>query len=263
MTLDLGLSGATAIVTGASAGIGQAVSAMFTAEGAVVIGVDITAPDRSDDSIAHYVAGDVADPPLAEEAARTALAATGRIDILVNCAGIVDHREGFLSYEAQDWQRVWNVNVLGYVNMSRAVLPAMLEQQAGALVHLGSVRSRLPVPTQVVYASTKAAVASLSKSLALEFGSVGIRSNVVSPGAVRTPLWDRPGGLGDVFAKMHGLPRDEAISHELTTVRKIPAGRAATPTEVASAVLFMASPIVSGYVNGADLLVDGAMTPSV
>ena len=263
MTLDLGLDGATAIVTGASAGIGEAVSAMLAAEGAVVVGVDLTAPGTAGAGPAHVVTGDVSDPAVAARATRTALESTGRIDVLVNCAGIVDQRAGFLSFEAADWQRIWSVNVLGYANMARAVLPTMIEQQQGSLVHLASVRAHLPIPEQVVYASTKAAIASMSKSLALEFGGQGIRSNTVSPGMVRTLIWERPGGLLDIYAEKHGLPPEEAIAHELRDVRRIPAGRPATPAEIASAVLFLASAKVSGYTNGGDLLVDGAMTPSV
>lgn len=263
MSIALGLNGSTAIVTGASAGIGRAVCALLAAEGALVVAVDRDTSVDPDPAVAHSVAGDVADPSVADVAVRTALNATGRLDLLVNCAGVVDQRDGFLSYEATDWQRIWGTNVLGYVNLSRAVLPAMQRQGAGALVHLGSARSRLPIPSQVVYATTKASIVSLSKALALEFGSSGIRSNVVSAGSVRTPLWDRPGGLGDVFAERHGLPREQAIDHELTVVRKVPAGRPATDEEIAAAVVFLASPTVSGYTNGADLLVDGAMTPSV
>lgn len=263
MTLDLGLCGATAIVTGASAGIGQAVSAMLAAEGAEVVGVDITVPESADAAPAHLISGDVSDPAVAEQAVRTALEATDRIDVLVNCAGIVDQRAGFLSFDAADWQRIWGVNVLGYANMTRAVLPTMLKQQQGSLVHLASVRAHLPIPEQVVYASTKAAITSMNKSLALEFGGQGIRSNTVSPGMVRTLIWDRPGGLLDIYAEKHGLPPEEAMAHELRDVRRIPAGRPATPAEIASAVLFLASAKASGYTNGGDLLVDGAMTPSV
>lgn len=263
MSMDFGLSGSTAIVTGAASGIGHAVSALLAQQGAIVISVDRDVASDPDSMVASRITGDVADPDVASTAVGAALEATGRVDLLVNCAGIVDQREGFLCYDTNDWRKIWNVNVLGYVNMSRAVLPVMLKQEAGTLVHLGSVRSKLPVPSQVVYATTKAAVTSLSKSLALEFGSAGLRSNVVSPGAVRTAIWDREGGLADMYADRHGLPRDEAIQHELTVVRKIPAGRPATVEEIAAAVAFLASPLLSGYTNGSDLVVDGAMIPSI
>lgn len=263
--MQLNLTDTVAIVTGANSGIGLAAVRALLDEGACVVGVDRDPSTFAElgTERASAVIGDVTDPDSGPHVVRHTLDAFGRIDILVNSAGLLAVREGgFLSVPDHDWTRLWDVNVMGYVRMARAVLPTMVEQGHGSLVHVSSVRAHLPDPKQPDYSVTKAAVTSLSKSLAQEFTSKGIRSNVVSPGSVRTPAWDAPGGVIDTLVERHNLPREEALEYEMRVHRRLPAGRPATAEEVARVITFLASPTASGYVTGSDYLIDGGLIPT-
>jgi NAD(P)-dependent dehydrogenase (short-subunit alcohol dehydrogenase family) len=145
--------------------------------------------------------------------------------------------------------------------MARAALGPMLDAGSGSLVHVASIRAHLPDPQQADYSATKAAIVSLSKSIALEFTGRGIRSNAVSPGSIRTPAWDAPGGIGDALAARYGLHREDAIRHEMTEVRRVPAGRLGSVEEVASVIGFLVSE-ESSYVSGAEFTVDGCLIPT-
>jgi NAD(P)-dependent dehydrogenase (short-subunit alcohol dehydrogenase family) len=263
--MDLQLDDAVVIVTGANSGIGLATCRCLAAEGARLIGVD-RALDRF---VAEFpdtglpVPTDVRERAATTAAAQIAVERHGRIDGLVNCAGIMTIREGgFLSTADDDWRTVLDVNLLGYVRMAQAVLPHMLQRRHGSIVHIASIRAHLGDWRQPDYCVSKAAVAALSNCLSLEFTSRGVRSNIVSPGSVRSDAWDTPGGIGDQLAARHGLPRDEAITHELQNVRKVPAGRPATATEVAAIVAFLLSD-ATAYVSGSEYAIDGGMLPTV
>lgn len=264
--MDLGLDNSVAIVTGANSGIGLAVAASLLNEGVRVVGVDRELDSfyaLNQPSMLSGAPGDVTDPDTATSAARNAIEQFGRVDILVNCAGIFARREGgFLSVPDDEWNRLWDVNVMGYVRMSRAVLPLMIEQRSGSLVHIASIRARMPDPQQPDYATTKAAVVTLSKTLSREFSEFGIRSNVVSPGSTRSPAWDVPGGMVEGLAKQHNMPPEAALEHEMRVVRKVPLGRLANPDEIANVVTLLASTAATGYVTGQDFIVDGGLIPT-
>jgi NAD(P)-dependent dehydrogenase (short-subunit alcohol dehydrogenase family) len=262
--VDLGLKDRVAIVTGAGAGIGLATAKRLVDEGAKVVGAsletqtlrDLGPPDRI---LALDV--DMATPDAGETVAAAARKAFGRIDILFNNAGRAPARESFLETADDQWRATLELNLMGYVRMARAVLPTMLSQGKGVLIHCGSEAGRLPVSILPDYCVSKAAVLMLSKYLAREYTSKGVRSNVVAPAHIRTPLWDVPGGFLDALAKKFDCPREEAVAAFLGESR-LPAGRLGRPEEVASMVAFLASDLAE-FVSGESVGVDGGVIPTI
>lgn len=261
--MNLNLEGKVVIITGASSGIGLETARRFLAEGACVVGVsrdmslaaDIAPPDQW-----LPCEADLGIIGSGETVAEAALAAFGRIDVLFNNAGICPARGGFLDVSDEDWAHTLNVNLIGYVRMARAVLPSMLEQKKGVLVHCGSEAGRMPHPLLPDYSTSKAAVTLLSKALAREFTPKGIRSNVVAPAHIRTELWDRPGGFLHALAERYGTTMNEAVDKFLVE-SKLPAGRLGTTGDVAAAVLYLASDL-SEFMSGDVINIDGGVIPT-
>ena len=261
--MNTGLQGRVAIVTGAGAGIGFETTRQFLAEGVRVLAADVdpTALAAIASDALQPLAIDMRDAAAGESLAREAIARFGQIDILFNNAAQAPARKGFLSIADDDWQATLNLNLMGYVRTSRAVLPHMLERGRGALVHCASETGRIPHPLLPDYSVSKAAILMLSKILATEFTGRGVRSNVVSPAHVRTALWDKPGGFLDSLAAQYGSGREEAVEIFLKTAN-IPSGRLGVPADVAAAVLFLASD-QADFITGVELAVNGGVTKFV
>ena len=266
MSLDTGLTDRIAVVTGAASGIGEAVTLALVAQGAHVVAGDVDAAtldalqerhgiDR------HGITGVVTDLGSAEgcvHLVETAMEQHGRIDVLVNNVGIAPYRESFLGATDTDWRHVLEVNFFSMIRCCRAAIPHMVEQVDGRIVSIASDVGRAPDPFFVDYGVSKAAILSLSKALSIEFGPKGIRSNVVSPGPTRTPLWDRPGGFAESIAQEYGMEVEEAIHHFATAVRQLPLGRLGRPEDVANAVVFLASDLAH-QVTGSEYCVNGGV----
>lgn len=255
--MDLGITNNVFIVTGGSAGIGEATVRLLADEGAVVVGVARKAGsiDRLGDR-ATSVTADLTDEDAPERVVETVLERHGRIDGVVNNVGALHSRTSFLDVTDEQWHDTFELNFHSIVRMTRAALPAMLEQASGSFVHLASEAARFPDPPLVDYAATKTALLSVSKTLAAEFGLRGIRSNIVSPGPTRTWLFDAPGGFADQLADRFDLPPEDAIDHFIRDIRGLPTGRIGTPDDVARVIAYLLSPL-AGQVTGAEWAVDG------
>lgn len=251
MAIDwLGLSGRVAIVTGAAGGIGGAIAAELAAAGAAVGMLDRDAEGAAKTADALRASGatvfaigcDTTDEASVAAAFAATRSALGPASILVNNAGIL--RPGPLAeIPVAAWNALMAVNLTGYLVCAQAARPQMLEAGGGALVHIASIAASNPQPRSGAYSPSKAGVVMLSRQLALEWGADGIRSNVVSPGLIRTPL-------SESFYQAPGiLERRSAM---------VPGRRVGTPKDIADAVTFLAS-TRAAYVNGAELLVDGGL----
>jgi NAD(P)-dependent dehydrogenase (short-subunit alcohol dehydrogenase family) len=255
--MDMNLNNKVVVVTGASKGIGLAVSQAFAAAGAFVIaGARHNSPELQAleaAGSATFVAADLSTP----EGPRALIAAAverGGIDVLVNNAGAVTPRfDGILSVSDEDWDAALSLNFLSAVRATREAVPHMLTRGGGSIVMIGSVNATLPEWNIVDYSATKAALANYAKSLSKEFGPKGIRVNTISPGPVATDLWLADDGVAAQFAAASGATPDEVVS---SVVAGSATGRFTTPQEVADLTVFLASDR-SANITGSDVRIDG------
>ena len=239
------------VITGGGTGIGAAVARQAAASGwqVVITGrrAEVLASVAAETG-ALAIAADMADEDQVNSAVAQVIEQFGRIDGVVANAGIM--RVGdVVSTSVDDWNETLNVNLNGPFLVARATLPHLLESR-GAFVAVSSIASLRVTPGSAAYSVSKAGLTMLTMTLARDFARQGVRANVVSPGWVRTEMAD---GEMVEFGGAYGLSVDEAYA-EVTAL--VPAGRAADPSEVANAVLWLLGP-ESSYVNGATLVVDG------
>jgi len=243
--MELGIEGRSAVVTGASSGVGAATARLLEAEGVRVVGVsrsagiDVTAPDAPD-RIAAAVGGDA------------------RVDILVNNAGTSFARELDALTDA-DWQGQWELHVMACMRLMRAFAPGMAQRGWGRIVNVVSSAGKRPSLTNAAYSVTKAAQASLSRVFADSYASAGVLVNAVAPGPVATPLWLGPGGLADQAAAARGVSREAALDIQSS---KAPLGRFAEPDEIAAVIAFLCSER-AGAVSGANWSADGGVVATI
>ncbi|GHA17010.1 oxidoreductase [Streptomyces echinoruber] len=254
--MDLNLTAKTAVVTGASRGIGLATVRTLTAEGVRVVGAARTITPELKETGAHTVSADLSTAEGVTALMDGALTELGGIDLLVNNVGGGDDVEpvGFLDTDDTQWTRVFDLNLLSAVRATRAALPSLIERR-GAIVNVSSINSRLPAAGPVAYSAAKAALAALGKSLAEEFGPQGVRVNTVSPGVVRTSIWEDPDGFGSKVAAGAGTEH-AAFLQQIPEAFDITTGRITEPQEVAALIAFLLSD-VAGNITGADYVIDG------
>jgi NAD(P)-dependent dehydrogenase (short-subunit alcohol dehydrogenase family) len=259
-----GLTGRTALVTGASRGIGLAIVRALAAAGATVVaGARSTPPELAalaEDGRVHPVIADLSTPDGPAALVETGVARLGgRLDILVNNVGGVRPRTGgFLSVTDADWQETMTINFFSAVRVTRAALPHLLDR-GGSIVTVGSVNASLPDPLVIDYSAAKAALSNFSKALSKEVGPRGVRVNTISPGPVETDLWFGAGGVADTVGSAAGLdPGDVAKG----AVSGTATGRFTRPDEVAALVLLLAGDQATNL-TGTDLIIDGGLTTSL
>lgn len=248
------LEGKVAIVTGGSAGIGEAVAKRFAEEGAAVVitGRRQSELDRVISGIRHNkgkglaVAGSVTDEAHIKEVTQRALDSLGRIDILVNNAGVGDFGKRIHETDDASWQMMLDVNLTGVFRMTRAVVSQMLKQGKGAIVNVSSVASLVGIPGAPAYAASKGGLDAFTRALAIDYARDGIRCNVVNPGLIDTPMAAPLMSNPDLLQPI--------LTHYALR-------RPGTPEEVANMVLFLASD-EAGWVTGGTFTIDGGMTVS-
>lgn len=251
--INLDLTGRTAIVTGASLGIGAATVKLLADHGATV--AFCARGQEQIDELASYsdaVHGYVADMADAESTAAfldAAIADIGGIDILVNNVGASPSRN-FLYMDDAEWEQLFQLNMMSAVRSTRRVLPHMREQKWGRIVMISTVGALYPSAALIDYAATKAAMISTAKALASKYGRDGVLVNSVLPGLIHTAMWER---ASSELAEATGRTADEVIAGNS---KGVPVGRYGTSEEVANTIVFLCSEAAS-YINGVALSVDG------
>ena len=246
------LEGKTAIVTGGTMGIGEAIVRRFADEGARLV-VVARNRERGERLVADvggermlFVPGDVTDPATADAAVEAA-DALGGVDVLVNNAAI-DFTSDLLETDGDDVRRVFETNFFGAFWMLRRVAQELERRGGGSIVNVSSRLASIGVPTMVVYSASKGALLALTRGAAIELAPRGIRVNAVAPGLTATPLYDT--WIGE---------QDDPDAFAAQVAATIPQGRVGTPEEVAAAVAYLAAD-ESAHVTGASIPIDGGYT---
>lgn len=244
------LKGKNAIVTGGSNGIGKAISELFAEEGARVVigdidtetGTSVAAEIVRAGGDAIFCKTDVSSEEDVSAIVKLAAEGSGRVDILCNNAAYLTDWNGILESTAEEWERAFRVNLMGAYNLTKQVLPYMIQQKQGSIVNIASIQALVGCPTSVAYTSMKSAMLGLNMSAAYDYGPKNIRVNAICPGPIQTRISPKPGEDGYVWQCGQTM-----------------LGRVGYPREIAYAALFLASDEAS-YVTGAVIPVDGGWT---
>jgi len=234
------------LITAGAQGIGRETVLVFAREGASVIATDINQAALEQLAAEHFAVEPHALDVTDATAIDALVASTGPLDVLFNCAGYV-HQGSILECTDEDWRRSFQINVDAMFHLSKAVLPGMVARGRGSIINMASVASSVKgVPNRFVYGTTKAAVIGLTKAIAADFVSKGVRCNAICPGTVNTP------SLGERVAALGG---DQDATWR-SFIQRQPMGRLGDPAEVAALALYLASD-ESGFTTGQIHIIDG------
>ena len=244
MTYEFSLEGKTTLITAAGQGIGRASAEAFAKAGASVIATDINETAFAELEGLDGITALKLDATNPEDIKRV-LAESDRLDVLFNCAGFV-HTGNILESTEEDWDFAFDLNAKAMYRLCKAVLPGMLEQGKGSIINMSSVASSLKgVPNRLVYCASKAAVIGMTKAIAADYVTQGIRCNAICPGTVDSPsLHDRLRATGDYEAA-----REQFIARQ-------PMGRIGAADEIAALAVYLASD-ASGFTTGQAHIIDG------
>lgn len=265
--MDLGLEGKVAVLSGGGRkdGIGWATIKELTQAGAKVLMADIEIDpayeELTGDGNVQVEAVDLSVAGNPERLVESAVERFGQLDILVNNLGVTIFRQGFLATTDEDWEFVFNTNFMSNVRASRAALPHLVKS-GGVIINLASTLATTPVPSLVDYSAFKSATLNLTKSLSEEFNPQGVRVVAISPGAVLTPHWTRPGGALEMMAKDNGVDVETMKNDLIPKMFGMTTGRMVWPEEIAAAICFAASKR-SGSLSGVALKVDGGSVKTI
>ena len=235
---------------------------MLAAEGAQVV---VCGRDPGRVELAREGAGaalgvtcDLVEPAAPEQLIGEATRALGRVDCLVNNVGLA-YQTDFENLSDEQWDEMWQLNVMSFVRSIRAVLPGMRERGRGVIVNVASTSGKRPSTSMPNYSVTKAAVLSLSRLVADVYAKDGIRSNAITPGPTATEAWLAPGGLADQQAERTGMSREDTLE---AVAKGRPLGRMAEPDEIAAVIVFLCSDRAN-YVTGSAWSADGGTVPII
>jgi NAD(P)-dependent dehydrogenase (short-subunit alcohol dehydrogenase family) len=264
--VDLELDGTRALVTGSTGGIGAAIAEQLAVEGARVVvhgrdagrAEEVAGRVRAAGGTADVVLGDLTDPAATDGVVAAVEAALGGIDVLVNNVGGVDGLAGWMDTSPEAWASAYAQNVLPAVRLAQAFAPGMCARGWGRIIQVASGVATQPDPVGADYAAAKAALVNMTVSLSKALAGTGVTANTVAPGPVRTARMEA--AVRSVAEdRGWGTEPDELVRHAEQDLWPNPTGRVGRVDEVAAAVAFLAGRR-SGYVNGADLRVDGGTT---
>src|SRR5205809_526026 len=260
--MDLGLRDRVCVVTGSTGGIGLETARLLAAEGGRVV---VTGRDSERVESARQTAGaalavvaDLSESGAAEAVIGEATTSLGEVDCLVNNVGVA-YQASFDELTDEQWDEMWQLNVMSFVRAIRAVLPSMRGRGSGVIVNVSSTAAKRPSPGMPNYPVTKAAVLSVSRLFADLYAKHGGRCNAVTPGPTATGAWLGEGGLADQQAATSGKTKDEVLA---AVGKGRPLGRLAEPDEIAAVVAFLCSDRAR-YVTGAAWSADGGTVPII
>ncbi|BAV05306.1 NAD(P)-dependent dehydrogenase, short-chain alcohol dehydrogenase family [Filimonas lacunae] len=259
-TFNTSLQGKRALVTGGTKGIGKAIADELAQAGAQVIVTARNHPGEGN-TAHHFIAADLTQAADVAQLVNEINTKFDGIDILINnVGGLTAPGGGFSTLTDEHWENELQLNLIAATRLDRTLLPKMLEQKSGVIIHISSVAGKLPLwNLNMAYAVSKAALNSYSKALATETASKGVRVLTVAPGATKTPPMEK---FIQDFATASGISLEEGYQQLLNQVGGIPMGRMAAPEEVASLVHFLVSP-AAAYLTGTSYAIDGGTLPVV
>ena len=260
MSFDLGLADHRALVTGGTRGVGAAVVEALRGAGAQVVATARSAPTGRVEGV-RFLAADLSTAEGASAVADSVLRELGGVDILVNVlGGSSAPGGGFAALDDTQWSKELDQNLMPAVRLDRALLPSMIAQRSGVIIHVTSIQRLLPLPeSTIAYAAAKAALSTYSKALSKEVTPKGVRVIRVSPGWVETEAAVR---LAERLAAQAGTDYEGGKQIIMKGLGGIPLGRPAKPKEVADLIVFLASPRAAS-ITGTEYVIDGGTVPTV